>query len=172
MDSGAKRKRTPGDDVTTERWTQVLRKHVEDSMLKGQVPFPIGSYATARMGQAACCLSLLALGSLLTALFKEAPQGIVSHCKLVAVLLTMVGQWPQLNQGQRNNVKWAAFMAQAIRVAMAHCRKLVQQPRKFEQRTRGLSMAPKAQLKDILELYEQPTGSLGSQSMESLVTGQ
>ena len=49
-----------------------------------------------------------------------------------------------------------AALAQGIKCAMGHCRLMVQQPKKFEQRARFLSCEEKAKLNELLTLYKQP----------------
>ena len=51
---------------------------------------------------------------------------------------------------------------------MGHCRLMVQQPKKFEQRARFLSCEEKAKLKELLALYKQPKP--GEVVVESLDT--
>ena len=50
-------------------------------------------------------------------------------------------------------------MSQSVRIAIAHLRKLAQQPRRFEQRTRGMSKEDKLTLKDLVAMYKNPEDS-------------
>ena len=60
--------------------------------------------------------------------------GIVNYTKLCSVLEWLVGKWPELNSTSKAADQWASGLGQGIRCAMGHCRVVVQQPRKFEQR--------------------------------------
>ena len=50
-------------------------------------------------------------------------------------------------------------MSQSVRIAMAHLRKLAQQPGRFEQRTRGTSKEEKHTLQGLVAMYKKPEDS-------------
>ena len=155
-DHGQKRKKPVGDGVPIDSWAQCLSDHVQECIDCGIAPFPIGSYVHIRSAHAACMQSVMSMVQLLKMMFTRAPEGIVNYTKLCSVLEWLVGKWPELNSTSKAADQWAAALAQGIRCAMGHCRLMVQQPKKFEQRAIFLSCEEKDKLKDLLALYRQP----------------
>ena len=76
---------------------------------------------------------------LLQLMFTLAPSGIINYHLLEAVFERLGRKWPDLNGTTKPLKVWVGAMSQSVRIAMAHLRKLAQQPRRFEQRTRGMS---------------------------------
>ena len=72
---------------------------------------------------------------LLKLMFSLAPSGIVNYHLLEAVFQRLGRKWPDLNGTTKPLKVWAGAMSQSVRTAMAHLRKLAQQPGRFEQRT-------------------------------------
>ena len=97
---------------------------------------------------------------LLKMMFTRAPGGIVNYAKLCSVLQCLVRKWPHLNSTSKAADQWASGLAQAIRCAMGHCRVMVQQPARFEQRAKLLSSEAKEQLKELLALYQPKPGEV------------
>jgi heat shock protein 5 len=58
-------------------------------------------------------------------------------------LLNLVAKKPFIYTGQQDKDKWSDYLANALRVAMAHCRLMKQVPSRFEQITKGLSAEDK-----------------------------
>ena len=100
--------------------------------------------------------SVLTMLHLLKMMLITVPEGIVNYTKLCSVLECLVRKWPQLNSTSKAADQWASGLAQAIRCAMGHCRVMVQQPRKIEQRAKLLSSEDRGKLKELLALYKQP----------------
>jgi hypothetical protein len=123
-----------GDGVPIESRAQCLSAHVQECIDSDAAPFPIGSYVHIGKGHGACMQSVLSMHRLLKMRLATAPEGTVNYTKLCSVLECPVRKWPQLNSTGKAADHWAAGLAQAIRCAMGHCRVMVQQPRKFEQR--------------------------------------
>ncbi len=71
-----------------------------------------------------CMLGLLQLMSTL------APSGILNYHLLEAAFERLGRKWPDLNVTSKPLRAWAAAMSQSVRIAMAHIRKLGQQPRR------------------------------------------
>ena len=154
---GPKRKKPVGDGVPIDSWAQCMSQYVEECIGRGIAPFPIGSYVHIRSAHAACMQSVMSMLQLLKMMFSRAPEGIVNYTKLCSVLEWLLGKWPELNSTGKAPDQWAAALAQGIRCAMGHCRLMVQQPKKFEQRARFMSCEEKDKLKELLALYKQPT---------------
>ena len=154
---GPKRKKPVGDGVPIDSWAQCMSQYVEECTGRGIAPFPIGSYVHIRSAHAACMQSVMSMLQLLKMMFSRAPGGIVNYTKLCSVLEWLLGKWPELNSTGKAPDQWAAALAQGIRCAMGHCRLMVQQPKKFEQRARFMSCEEKGKLKELLALYKQPT---------------
>jgi hypothetical protein len=68
-----------------------------------------------------------------------APSGIFNYHLLEAVFARLGRKWPDLNGTTKPLKAWVGAMSQSVRIAMAHIRKLAQQPRRYEQRTKGMS---------------------------------
>jgi nitrogen fixation protein FixH len=100
--------------------------------------------------------SVMGMLHLLKMMFTRAPEGIVNYTKLCSVLEWLLGKWPELNSTSKAADQWAAALAQGIRCAMGHCRLMVQQLKKCEQRARFLSCEEKDKLQELLALYKQP----------------
>ena len=83
-----------------------------------------------------------------------APSGIVNYHSLEAVLERLGRKWPDLNGTSKPSNAWVAATSQSVRIAMAHIRKLAQQPRRYEQRTRSMSKEEKQTLKDLVAMYK------------------
>ena len=157
MDSGKRARRKPvGDGVPSACWAQCLNGHVQECLASDVAPFPIGAYAQIRRSQGAYLQSVLSTHHLLKTMFTRAPGGIVNYTKLCLGLEVLVSKWPQLNSTTKPADQWASGLAQSIRCAMGHCRLMVQQPKKFEQRSKLLSSEAKQQLKELLALYKEP----------------
>ena len=154
---GPKRKKPVGDGVPIDSWAQCMSQYVEECIGRGIAPFPIGSYVHIRSAHAACMQSVMSMLQLLKMMFSRAPEGIVNYTKLCSVLEWLLGKWPELNSTGKAPDQWDAALAQGIRCAMGHCRLMVQQPKKFEQRARFMSCEEKGKLKELLALYKQPT---------------
>ena len=155
-----KRRKPMGDTVPTESWAQCLSGHVQECRDSDVAPFPIGNYAHIRSTQGACIQSVLSMLHLLKMMFTRAPGGIVNYAKLCSVLHCLVRKWPHLNSTSKAADQWASGLAQAIRCAMGHCRVMVQQPARFEQRAKLLSSEAKEQLKELLALYQPKPGEV------------
>ena len=76
---------------------------------------------------------------LLQLMFTLAPSGILNCHLLEAVFERLGRKWPDFTGTTRPLKVWAGAMSQSVKIAMAHLRKLAQQPRRFEQMTRGMS---------------------------------
>jgi hypothetical protein len=93
---------------------------------------------------------------LLQLMFTLARSGIVNYHLLEAVFQRLGSKVPGLNGTTKPLKVWAGAMSQSVRIAMAHVRKLSQQPRRFDQRTRGLSQEEKQTLKDLVAMHKKP----------------
>ena len=96
---------------------------------------------------------MLGMLVLLKLMFKLAPTGIVNYTGMELVFERLGRKWPGLNGTSKSLNTWAGAMSQSLRIAMAHVRKLAQQPKRFDQRTKGLTPKEKEALKEILVLY-------------------
>ena len=108
-------------------------------LAQGAVVFGCGSYASLNLTHSACPKSLLCMLDLLQLMFTLAPSGILNYHLLEAMFERLGRKWPDLNDTTKPLKVWAGAMSLSVRIAMAHLRKLAQQPRKFEQRTKGMS---------------------------------
>jgi len=104
-------------------------------------------------------MSLLGMLVLLKLMFTMAPSGIVNYTGMELVFERLGRKWPGLNGTSKSLKTWAGAMSQSLRIAMAHVRKLAQQPKRFDQRTKGLTPEEKEALKEILAMYKQSEGS-------------
>ena len=91
---------------------------------------------------------------LLQLMFALAPSCIVNYHLLEAVFERLGRKWPDLNGTTKPLKAWAGAMSQSVRIAMAHIRKLSQQPRRYEQRTRCMSKEDKQTLKDLVAMHK------------------
>ena len=137
---GGKRARPSSDaSVEVEAIHQSLLEYVKGCRAVTAVPFALGNYSSIGMASSACCKSLVVMIPLLTLMFKLVPTGLLAHCALSQALLMLAMQEPTVNTGTKSVQDWSQFMSAKIRVALAHCRKLVQIPQRFAQRTKKLS---------------------------------
>ena len=126
-----------------------MEEYVTSQMAKGEVVFGLGSYATLKLGHSACPRSMLGMIVLLKLMFKLAPTGIVNYTGMELVFERLGRKWPGLNGTSKSLKTWAGAMSQSLRIAMAHVRKLAQQPKRFDQRTKDLSPEDKFESQDL-----------------------
>jgi hypothetical protein len=138
---------------------QVMEEYVASQMAKGEVVFALGSYATLKLGHSACPKSMLGRLVLLKLIFNLAPTGIVNYTGVELVFERLGRKWPGLNGTSKSLKTWAGAMSQSLRIAMAHVRKLAQQPKRFDQRTKCMSPEEKQALKDLVAMYKKPEDS-------------
>ena len=62
-----------GDGVPIDTWVQCLSDHVQECIVAGIAPFPIGSHAHIGKGHGACMQSVLSMLHLLKMMFTMAP---------------------------------------------------------------------------------------------------
>ena len=155
----SKGKRPPGEHLPFDSLAGYLEEYVAKQLAKNALVFGLGSYATIKLGHSACPKSLLGMCVLLKLMFTLAPSGIVNYNLLEAVFERLGRKWPSLNGTTKSLQVWAGAMSQSLRIAMAHIRKLGQQPKRFDQRTKGLSKEEKHTLKDRVAMYKKPEGS-------------
>ena len=153
---GSKGRRPPSEHLAYDSVGACMEEYVAKRLAKGAVVFGFGSYATMKLGHSACPKSLLCMIDLLQLMFTLAPSGIVNYHLLEAVFQRLGRKWPDLNGTTKPLQAWAGAMSQSVRIAMAHVRKLAQQPRRFEQRTRGMSKEETQSLKDLVAMYKKP----------------
>ena len=112
------------------------------------VPMPLSNWAIAHV-QSLCCACSVCSNSC----SPWPPSGIVNYHLLVAVFERLGRKWPDLNGTTKPLKLWVGAMSQSVRIAMAHLRKLAQQPIRFEQRIRGMSKEEKQTLKNLVAMY-------------------
>ena len=136
---GNKGRRPPSEHLPYDSLGESMEEYVAKRLAQGAVVFGFCSYATMTLGHSECPKSLLGMLGLLQLMFTLAPSGIVNYHLLEAVFQRLGRKWPDLNGTTKPLKVWAGAMSQSVRIAMAHLRKLAQQPRRFEQRARGMS---------------------------------
>jgi len=156
---GQKGGRRVCEHLPIDSLAQVMEEYVASQMAKGEVVFALGSYATLKLGHSACPRSMLGMIVLLKLMFKLAPTGIVNYTGMELVFERLGRKWPGLNGTSKSLKTWAGAMSQSLRIAMAHVRKLAQQPKRFDQRTKGLTPEEKQALKELLAMYKKSEGS-------------
>ena len=166
----ALKKRAKGAPVPPEKWLPVLTTYADQCFQSGQQAFPLGKYKTMKYCNAADGKSLVALAPLLEAMFIAAPNGVVNHVAFKGALVQLKEMRPQVFTGEQTVDKWSDCMSTALRVAIAHCRLMVQIPARFEQRTRGLTPSEKQRLKEVLAHYHPELSRGQTTSLESLET--
>jgi hypothetical protein len=106
---------------------------------KGAVALHLGSYATIKLGHSACPKSLLGMRGLLQLWLSLAPSGITNHNLFTEAFDRLGRQWPELSGTSKPLKTWVGATSQSVRIALAHVKKLAQQPTRFNQRTKGLT---------------------------------
>jgi hypothetical protein len=101
-------------------------------------PFDLGVYAKAELATKISCKGLVALFDLLSALLQCCPGGIINHVPLASALLQCAQADETLKAKALSAESWADLMAHKIRVALAHLRKVKQQPLLFKRRSAEL----------------------------------
>ena len=119
----------------------------------------MGHMPLIKLGHSACPKSLLGMLGLLKLMFTMAPSGIVNQTDLALVFERLGRKWPDLNGTSKTLNTWAWAMAQSLKIAMAHVRKLAQQPKRFDQRAKGMTPEEKQALKDLVAMYKKPEES-------------
>ena len=112
-----------------------------------------------KLGHSACPKSLPGMLGLLKLMFTMAPSGIVNYTAMAFVFERLGRKWPDLNTTSKTLKTWAGAMAQSLRIAVAHVRKLAQQPKRLDQRTKCLTPEEKQALKELLAMYKKSKGS-------------
>jgi hypothetical protein len=102
---------------------------------------------------------MLGMLVLLKLMSNLAPTGIVNYTGMELVFERLGRKWPGLNGTSKSLKTWAGAMSQSLRIAMAHVRKLAQQPKRFDQRTKGLSPEEKQALKDLVAMHKKSEGN-------------
>jgi hypothetical protein len=156
---GQKGRRPACEHLPIDSVAQVMEEYVANQMAKGEVVFAFGSFATINLGHSACPKSLLGMLVLLKLMFTMATSGIVNYTGMELVFKRLGRKWPGLNGTSKSLKTWAGAMSQSLRTAMAHVRKLARQPKRFDQRTKGLTPEEKEALKELLAMYKQSEGS-------------
>ena len=87
-------------------------------------------------------------------MFTLALSGILNYHWLEEVFASFGRKWPDLNGTTKPLKVWVGAMSQSVRIAMAHTRKLAQQPRRSEQGTSGMSKEAKQTLKDLVARHQ------------------
>ena len=98
------------------------------------------------------------------------PSGILNDHLLEAVFERLGRKWPDLNGTTKPLKVWVGAMSQSVRIAMAYVRKLAQQPRRFEQRTRAMSKEEKQTLQDLVGMYKKQTTVVWTVSSQRMCT--
>ena len=153
---GQKGRRPPGEHLPIDSLGEVMEEIVASQIAKGAVVFALGSHASINLGHSACPKSLLGMLGLLKLMFTMAPSGLVNYTALAFVFDRLGRKWPDLNGTSKTLKTWAGAVAQTLRIAMAHVRRLAQQPKRFDQRSTGMSPEEKQALKDLVAMYEKP----------------
>lgn len=155
---GSKRKRKSCAAAMSA--TELIEAMDHGAQTVGPTFFMMGNYSQLTFKQVPCVPSLVRMAPLLNILFTLAPNGVLNYLMLQRALEALVSKWPRINPGGAPPLQWAALEAQGIRVAMAHCRGLVQVPRRLEQRLRMSTREDAFALREMLALYKPPAGNV------------
>ena len=159
----ARQKRTRGclDDAALLSAVQKYARSADEAVVR---VFDFGPYDDMRMSSSADVSGLAALASLLGPLLEAAPQGVISQSCLAAVFGQVLAA---RGVPQRNCAAQAEQAAGRARVALAHLRRLFQQPAVRAQRCKAVSAQHISALQCLAELYDRSSDASGAPSASS-----
>ena len=134
----------------------VLRDHVLSARGSAkevsEAVFELSSYSDMPLSGSPECESLIALAPLLVRLLTVAPSGSINQ-KSLETAVSQVGRlYPRLRDAALSETQWACHLAQQLRCAVSHVRRLRLNHRLLRQRSGGLSSESMAMLQTLLDL--------------------
>ena len=121
-------------------------------------PFDLGSYARAEMTGTPHGPGLVHLADVLGCLLHACPGGVINHGPFCTALTALLQEDDTLRGKGASAAEWPSVCAHRLRVALAHVRRLQQQPRLLQRTTKGLATRDAATLRDLISKYKPDDG--------------
>ena len=121
-------------------------------------PFDLSSYAQIDIPGTPNGAALAQLKSLLSALLDCCPGAVINHRPLAAALVSLAQKDRSLVPQSISTEDWANTVAQKVRVALAHVRRLRQQSALLLRIARSLTAAQSKSVSDLVAQYQPQAG--------------